>query len=132
MKETKGLLYELDNNMYSIILPTLPFGYGADVHITRARKFYEIKKKKYVYDWVVLWIRVTDYTKGKKVTKIVERKLNKVFGYDYKEKQDKDTTVFVRNLMYNVTKSNVMTVSSTLASALKNEGGFDLKIHNTN
>lgn len=73
--------HEIDHELYiEIMITGREYGKGASIRISRMRHFYYVGKKKYIYDWTVLFVETIDHTK--KIHKIIENVMARTWGID--------------------------------------------------
>ena len=99
-------------------------GFGADkiiVDVMAGRKFYETKRRRNVYDWAILVVRILNITGNKQLQKLIESKTKKVFGYDVKIHPSNMETILLNNQMTNVTESKRHSVVAVIKNILDNK-----------
>lgn len=108
--------HEIDPKLYVEILITgREFGKGASIRISRARHFYYVGKKKYIYDWTVLFVEAIDHTK--KIHKIIEDVMTRTCGID-KILNIYSNKIFLKWFMTDINKNLIESITTVFSSTL--------------
>ena len=99
--------------------------FGSDkiiINVMSGRKFYEAKRKRYVYDWVVSVISILNFTDNKQLQKSIENKIEKTFGIDRKIYPSNFETILLKHEMSSITKSYKDSVVAVIGGLLDSKG----------
>lgn len=112
--------HEIDPKLYvEILITDREYGKGASIRISRMRHFYYVGKKKYIYDWTILYVEAIDYTK--KIHKIIEDVMGRTWGTD-KMLNIYSNKIFLKSLMTDVNKNLIESVTTIFSSTLHSYG----------
>ena len=92
------------------------------INVMSGRKFYETKRKRNVYDWVVSVISILNFTDNKQLQKSIENKIEKTFGIDRKIHPSIFETILLKHEMSNITKSYKDSVAAVIGGLLDSKG----------